>query len=272
MVGSIRLVRVTLTSLAIVAGLGLSLPPSGNADDEPAEQDKAREQTGKGGTANEDNAGKAASTVAVAITSRSLQIHRSTGRRPAAAVRAAPSRDGRRSAADRGRATLQRGPCPGRSARLDRRGGPASRSARSSIPTRSRSPAACAGFMSVPWVGPTWPCNTASVSWPIEPGDTETLTRLVDYYKKNDPAGAEATLERGSGQSQARCPRAGPAAGRVRAGQTLLRPAPSDRQGGRRFAKVIEALDDKSANRLSARRSGARSGQRPVDGLPRTSA
>ncbi len=42
MVGSIRLVRVTLTSLAIVAGFGLSLPPSGKADDEPAKQDKSR--------------------------------------------------------------------------------------------------------------------------------------------------------------------------------------------------------------------------------------
>ena len=28
----------------------------------------------------------------------------------------------------------------------------------------------------------------------IEPGDTETLTRLVDYYKKSDPAGAEGLL------------------------------------------------------------------------------
>ncbi len=63
MVGSIRLVRVTLTSLAIVAGFGLSLPPSGKADDKPAEQDKkpgskqARlERAGKG------DAGKAAST------------------------------------------------------------------------------------------------------------------------------------------------------------------------------------------------------------------
>ena len=106
MVGSIRLVRVTLTSLAIVAGFGLSLPPRGNADDEPAEQDKAGEQTGKVDGANKSNAGKAASPVAVAIASRSLQILRSAGRRPAATVRPAPSRDGGRSAADRGRAAL----------------------------------------------------------------------------------------------------------------------------------------------------------------------
>ena len=36
MVGSIRLVRVTLTSLVLVAGLGLS-PPKGAAADEPAQ-------------------------------------------------------------------------------------------------------------------------------------------------------------------------------------------------------------------------------------------
>ena len=50
MLGSIRSVRVTLTSLALVAGLGSSVPPRGGAADEPAKQtDTAREQAGKDG-------------------------------------------------------------------------------------------------------------------------------------------------------------------------------------------------------------------------------
>src|ERR1700677_903774 len=61
MVGSIRFVRVTLTSLAIVAGLGLGVPSRGIADDKPAEQDKkAGEQTGKDDHAGKGETGKTA--------------------------------------------------------------------------------------------------------------------------------------------------------------------------------------------------------------------
>ena len=38
MVGSIRSGRVALSSLAMVVGLGLSVPPGGIADDKPAGQ------------------------------------------------------------------------------------------------------------------------------------------------------------------------------------------------------------------------------------------
>ena len=32
--------------------------------------------------------------------------------------------------------------------------------------------------------------------WPIEPGDTDTLSRLVDFYnRKNDAVGCEALLK-----------------------------------------------------------------------------
>ena len=70
----------------------------------------------------------------------------------------------------------------------------------------------------------------------IEPGDTETLSRLVDYYSQARRArGRRDAPQGGPGQSQAPRPFARPARGRIRAGQALLDPAQAARQGRRRL-------------------------------------
>ena len=49
----------------------------------------------------------------------------------------------------------------------------------------------------------------------IDPGDTNTLAQLVDYYKKNDPAGAEGLLNEVLANPKLDRARAGPTARRV---------------------------------------------------------
>lgn len=86
----------------------------------------------------------------------------------------------------------------------------------------------------------------------VEPGDTDTLSRLVDYFnRKNDPAGAEALL-----QEVLANPKLDPhAPGRLLAefelGRLYSGRIPQIAKAAEAYAKVMAALDDKSANRLS---------------------
>ena len=87
------------------------------------------------------------------------------------------------------------------------------------------------------WAVPTWPSSSADACWPIEPGDTDTLSSLVEYYnrKKDIPRAAEALLKEVLANPKLEPSSRGPARGRVRARQALLGPAQADRQGGRRL-------------------------------------
>jgi tetratricopeptide (TPR) repeat protein len=85
----------------------------------------------------------------------------------------------------------------------------------------------------------------------IDPGDSETLIQLVEYYKRHDAAGAEALLN--EVLSNPKLEKDAP--GRLLAYFEL-----GNLYSGRRhetgkaadcFAKVLDALDDRSANRLS---------------------
>jgi tetratricopeptide (TPR) repeat protein len=85
----------------------------------------------------------------------------------------------------------------------------------------------------------------------IDPGDTDTLIRLVDYYKKNDPASAEGLLKEvlANPKLDAHAPcrlLAEYELGKLYSGRLRQFDKAADA-----YAKVLAALDDKSANRLS---------------------
>ena len=85
----------------------------------------------------------------------------------------------------------------------------------------------------------------------IEPGDANTLTQLVDYYKKSDPTGAEDLLNEvlANPKLDAHAPArllAEFELGRLYAGRLH-----QTDKAAEAYAKVLEALDDKSANRFS---------------------
>ena len=105
----------------------------------------------------------------------------------------------------------------------------------------------------------------------VDPGDTETITRLVDYYTKQErPRGAEALLKEVLANPKLDAARAGPAARRVRAGQALRRPAQADRQGGRRLRQGRRPASTRRRPTGSRRADQARIlGDDPADGLPR---
>jgi tetratricopeptide (TPR) repeat protein len=84
-----------------------------------------------------------------------------------------------------------------------------------------------------------------------EPGDSETLSQLVEYYRKNDPPGAEAILN--GVLTNPKLDRHAPGRllaqyelGRLYSGRLHQTEKAADA-----FAKVLEGLDDKSANRLT---------------------
>jgi tetratricopeptide (TPR) repeat protein len=84
-----------------------------------------------------------------------------------------------------------------------------------------------------------------------EPGDSETLSQLVEYYRKNDPPGAEVLLN--GVLANPKLDRHAPARllaqyelGRLYSGRLHQTDKAADA-----YAKVLEGLDDKSANRLT---------------------
>jgi tetratricopeptide (TPR) repeat protein len=85
----------------------------------------------------------------------------------------------------------------------------------------------------------------------LEPGDTDTLTRLVEYYnKKNDAAAAERLLKEilANPRLEAHSP------GRLVAENDLGKLYSKTNQidkAATAFARVVDGLDDKTANRLS---------------------
>jgi tetratricopeptide (TPR) repeat protein len=85
----------------------------------------------------------------------------------------------------------------------------------------------------------------------IDPGDTNTLIRLVDYYKKNDPASAEGLLNEVLANPKLDAHSPGRLLAEFELGKLYSgRLRQIDKAAGA-FAEVMTALDDKSANRLT---------------------
>ena len=85
----------------------------------------------------------------------------------------------------------------------------------------------------------------------IDPGDTNTLAQLVDYYKKNDPAGAEGLLNDVLANPKLDAHAPGRLLAEFELGKLYSGRLHQTEKAAEAYAKVLHALDDKSANRLS---------------------
>jgi tetratricopeptide (TPR) repeat protein len=84
-----------------------------------------------------------------------------------------------------------------------------------------------------------------------EPGDTETLTHLVDYYRKNDPASALVILNEVLANPKLDAHAPGRLLAHYELGRVYSGRLHQNEKAADAFAKVLDALDDRSANRLS---------------------
>lgn len=86
----------------------------------------------------------------------------------------------------------------------------------------------------------------------VDPGDTETITRLVGYYnRRNDPTGAESVLKGVLANPALTKSAAGRIVAELELGKLYSGKLKQFEKAADCFAKVIEALDDKAANKLS---------------------
>jgi len=85
----------------------------------------------------------------------------------------------------------------------------------------------------------------------IDPGDTNTLIRLVDYYKKNDPASAEGLLNEVLANPKLDAHSPGRLLSEFELGKLYSGRLRQIDKAADAFGKVLTALDDKSANRLT---------------------
>ena len=87
----------------------------------------------------------------------------------------------------------------------------------------------------------------------IEPGDTDTITRLVNYYRqKNEPSGAEAILKDVLANENLDAKAAGRLVAEYELGKLYSGPLRQFDKAADAFAKVVERLDDKDVNRFPA--------------------
>jgi tetratricopeptide (TPR) repeat protein len=84
-----------------------------------------------------------------------------------------------------------------------------------------------------------------------DPADTTTLVQLVDYYKKNDPAGAEALLNEVLANSKLDAHAPARLVADFELGNLYAGRLRQIDKAATAFANVMAALDDKSANGLS---------------------
>jgi tetratricopeptide (TPR) repeat protein len=87
----------------------------------------------------------------------------------------------------------------------------------------------------------------------MEPGDTDTLSRLVDFYtQRNDAAGAEALLREVLANPKLGAHAPGRLVAQFELGKLYSTRLKQLDKAAEAFAQVIAALEDRSANRLSA--------------------
>jgi tetratricopeptide (TPR) repeat protein len=84
-----------------------------------------------------------------------------------------------------------------------------------------------------------------------EPGDSETLVQLVEYYRKNDPAGAEGLLNEVLANPKLEAHAPGRLLAEYELGRLYSGRLHQPTKAADAFEKVLDGLDDRSANRLS---------------------
>ena len=96
-----------------------------------------------------------------------------------------------------------------------------------------------------------------------EPGDTDTLNQLVDYYKRFDPAGAETFLNQVLANPKLDAHSPARLLSEYELGKLYSGRLHQIDKAADAYAKVLTALDDKSANRLSPAEQGRVLGNDP---------
>jgi tetratricopeptide (TPR) repeat protein len=243
MVGSIRSARVTLTSLVFCTGLsGFALPPNGSAAEPTAVA--ARDDARK-----DDAAGKASPRPAEAAANPPGFFAQPGDDLPTPFVPLRPSTvdDRRRTEAVRlysaaraledQRAWSEAVLLLQEAAKLDP----------DSLAIARRLCRIYVGALGRPELALQYGKRVLS----IDPGDTNTLTRLVDYYTKNDPAAAEELLNEVLANPKLDVHSPGRLLAEFELGKLYSGRLRQIDKAADAYAKVLAALDDKSANRLS---------------------
>jgi tetratricopeptide (TPR) repeat protein len=84
-----------------------------------------------------------------------------------------------------------------------------------------------------------------------EPGDSETLSQLVEYYRRTDPGGAVSILNEVLANPKLEAHAFGRLLAQYELGRLYSGRLHQTDKAADAFAKVVEELDDKSANRLT---------------------
>ncbi|MFI5456531.1 MAG: tetratricopeptide repeat protein [Isosphaerales bacterium] len=261
MVGSIRLVRVTLTSLALLAGLGLS-PRMGAAADLPAKQAPAGNQAGKDAAAGKPGAKTARDLGQANSRAGASPLIAQPGddpARPFVPLRASTVDDRRRLEVVRLYSAAR--------ALEDRRAWTDAVSLLQEALKLDPGSIAVARRLSRIYIGalgrPDLALEYGKRVLAIEPGDSETFTHLVDYYRKNDPAGALALLNDVLANPKLDAHAPGRLLAEYELGNLYSGRLHQTDKAADAFAKVLDALDDRSANRLSHADQSRVLGDRP---------
>jgi tetratricopeptide (TPR) repeat protein len=244
MMGSIRSVRVTLTSLVLCAGSSwFSLPP-GEAASEPSKVARARDDARKDDAAVKANERPPETP---ANTPGFLAQPGDDPPRPFVPLRPSTVDDRRRTEAVRlysaaraledQRAWSDAVILLQEAAKLDP----------DSLAVARRLCRIYVGALGRPELALQYGKRVLS----IDPGDTNTLTRLVDYYTKNDPIAAEELLKEVLANPKLDAHAPGRLLAEFELGKLYSGRLRQIDKAADAYAKVLAALDDKSANRLS---------------------
>ncbi len=244
MLGSIRSVRVTLSSLALWAAVVLISQPPNGAAAEPADPARARDDTGK------DNAAAKAGARPAATSTNLPGFLAQPGDdppRPFVPLRPSTVDDRRRTEAVRlysaARALEDQRNWSDAVILLQQ----AAKLDPDSIAIARRLCRIYVGALGRPELALQYGKRVLS----IDPGDTNTLTRLVDYYKKSDPAAAEALLNEVLANPKLDAHAPGRLLAEFELGKLYSVRLRQIDKAADAYAKVLAALDDKSANRLA---------------------
>ena len=244
MLGSIRSVRVTLSSLALWAAVVLISQPPNGAAAEPADPAPARDDTGK-----DDAAAKAGARPAETSANLPgfLAQPGDDPPRPFVPLRPSTVDDRRRTEAVRlytaARALEDQRNWSDAVILLQQ----AAKLDPDSIAIARRLCRIYVGALGRPELALQYGKRVLS----IDPGDTNTLTRLVDYYKKNDPAAAEGLLNEVLANPKLDAHAPGRLLADFELGKLYSGRLRQIDKAADAYAKVLAALDDKSANGLS---------------------
>jgi tetratricopeptide (TPR) repeat protein len=252
MAGSIRSVRVTLTSLIVAAGLGVASAPSARGDDQGAAKAKPAEP---GAGSQPGKPGASAPGVARPADWRSAlsAFFSQPGDdppRPFVPLRPATVDDRRRTEAVRlysaARALEDQHRWSDAVALLRE----ASKLDPDSVAISRRLSKIYIGAMARPDLAIDYGRKVLA----IEPGDTETLGRLIDFFlqpDKADPRAAETLLKEVLENPKLGAHSAGRLLAEFELGQLYATRRNQPEKAADAYAKVLEALDDKSVNRFS---------------------